>query len=99
VILLLESLLLPLPVSADDELRQAALRNMLRKSDRLLPPQAEEDEAAVEGEQDADDDAVCRSIPADHVRAGARRGPRRSAAADHRQSRDETPGRGTDGRN
>jgi len=72
---------------------------MLRKSDRLLPPQAEEDEAAVEGEQDADDDAVCRSIPADHVRAGARHGPRRSAAADHRQSRDETPGRGTDGRN
>jgi len=37
-------------------------RNMLRKSDRFLPPQAEEDEAAVEGEQDADEDAVCRSI-------------------------------------
>jgi len=35
---------------------------MLRKSDRFLPPQAEEDEAAVEGEQDADEDAVCRSI-------------------------------------
>jgi hypothetical protein len=35
---------------------------MLRKSGRFLPPHAEEDEAAADGEQDADDEAVCRSI-------------------------------------
>ena len=38
-------------------------RIMLRISGRFLPPQAEEEEAAAEeGEHDADDDAVCRSI-------------------------------------
>lgn len=41
-------------------------RIMLRISGRFLPPQTEEEEeeaaAAAEGEHDADDDAVCRSI-------------------------------------
>jgi hypothetical protein len=38
-------------------------RIMLSMSGRFLPPQAEdEDDEAAETEQDADDDAVCRSI-------------------------------------
>lgn len=64
--MLLDCLLLPLPVSVDDELRHVALRIMLSMSGRFLPPQAEDEEevpaAEEEGEHDADDDADCRSI-------------------------------------
>uniref|UniRef100_A0A0A9F591 p2C44 n=1 Tax=Arundo donax TaxID=35708 RepID=A0A0A9F591_ARUDO len=87
VTLLLDSLLLPLPVSVDDELRQAALRIMLRISGRFLPPQAEDEEAAAEGEQDADDDAVCRSI-----RPTMCQGEHVARQADHHTQRPEAGG-------
>lgn len=50
-------------------------RIKLRKSGRFFPPHAEEDEAAADGEQDADDDAVCRSIRPTMSRGETRRRP------------------------
>jgi len=94
VTLLLDSLLLPFPVSVDEELRQVTLRIMLSMSGRFLPPQAEdEDEEAAETEQDADDDAVCCSIRPT-MTGRAHRRPRRSpnpqAAAGGRKDRGES---------
>jgi hypothetical protein len=68
-------------------------RIMLSMSGRFLPPQAEdEDDEAAETEQDADDDAVCRSIrPTMTGRAHRRprRSPNRQAAARGRKDREE----------